>query len=75
MKTTMTLLTALALVGLTACGDKPQGMGGIRSDAAPYTGVGASKYAEPGWKQGDKTAWEQQLRARSQGQNDYSRAN
>jgi hypothetical protein len=75
MKTTMTLIAALALLGLTACGDKPQGLGGIKSDAAPHSGVGASQYAVPGWKQGDKTAWEQQLRARSLGQNDYAKAN
>jgi hypothetical protein len=75
MKTIMTLLAALALTTLTACGDKPQSLGGIKSDAAPHTGVGASQYAVPGWKQGDKTAWEQQLRARSLGQNDYARAN
>jgi hypothetical protein len=66
-------LTSLAL--LTACGEKPQSLGGVKSDAAPHTGVGASQYAVPGWKAGDKTAWEQQLRSRSQGQNDYSRAN
>lgn len=68
-------LTLVSLVMLTACGDKPQGMGGISSDAAPHTGVGASQYAVPGWKAGDKTAWEQQLRARSLGQNDYAKAN
>jgi hypothetical protein len=66
-------LTSLALLG--ACGEKPQSLGGVKSDAAPHTGVGSSQYAVPGWKAGDKTAWEQQLRARSQGQNDYSRAN
>jgi hypothetical protein len=32
-------------------------------------------YAAPGWKAGDKTSWEQSLRARAQyGQNDYTRA-
>ena len=66
-------LTSLALLG--ACGEKPQSLGGVKSDAAPHTGVGSSQYAAPGWKAGDKAAWEQQLRSRSQGQNDYSRAN
>jgi hypothetical protein len=68
-------ITFIAVVMLGACSEKPQSLGGIKSDAAPHTGVGASQYAVPGWKAGDKTAWEQQLRARSQGQNDYSRAN
>lgn len=68
-------LASVSLVVMTACGEKAQEMGGIASDAAPYTGVGASQYAVPGWKAGDKTAWEQQLRARSLGQNDYAKAN
>jgi transcription elongation factor len=74
MKTKLSL-ALVSLVMLTACGEKAQGMGGIASDAAPHTGVGASQYAVPGWKAGDKTAWEQQLRARSLGQNDYAKAN
>ncbi len=76
MKTVMTLgAAALALASLAACGEKPQSLGGVKSDAAPYSGVGASQYAVPGWRQGDKVAWEQQLRARSLGQNDYAKAN
>jgi transcription elongation factor len=74
MKTKL-FLAMVCLVMVTACSEKAQGMGGIASDAAPYTGVGASQYAVPGWKAGDKTAWEQQLRVRSLGQNDYARAN
>lgn len=67
-------LAAAAVWALTACGEKPQGMGGIRSDEAPHAGVGKSQYAQPGWTAGDKGSWEQQLKARAQyGQNDYSR--
>ncbi|NIC40468.1 hypothetical protein [Aquabacterium sp. A08] len=72
--TTAAALAAAALL-LTACGEKPQGMGGIKSDSPPSTGVGASQYAAPGWKAGDANGWQQQLRARAQyGQNEYSRA-
>lgn len=64
-------LTALAL---SACGDAPQTASGNKHDPAPYQGVGASQYAQGGWKVGDRTSWEQQLKARAQyGQNDYSR--
>ena len=57
-------------LGLPACGDKPQTLGGARQDAPPYVGTG-SPYVVPGWKQGDKASWEQQLRARTQiGQGD-----
>ncbi len=74
MKTKLSLML-VSFVMLSACGDKPQGLGGIKSDNAPHTGVGASQYAVPGWKAGDKTAWERQLRTRAQGQNDYAAAN
>jgi hypothetical protein len=64
-------LTALAV---SACGDAPQTASGIKQDQAPYQGVGASQYVQDGWKAGDRTSWEQQLKARAQyGQNDYSR--
>jgi hypothetical protein len=64
-------VAALALV--SACGEKPQSMGGVKSDVAPFQGV-SSPYAAPGWKAGDKTSWEQGLKARAQyTQNEYSR--
>ena len=48
-------------------------MGGVKSDVAPFQGVN-SQYAAPGWKAGDKTSWEQGLKARAQNtQNEYSR--
>lgn len=68
-----TLVAAVALVALTACGEKPQTGAGIRSDAPPYAGTG-SNFMQPGWKAGDKAAWEAQLKARQQyGQNEYTR--
>jgi hypothetical protein len=68
------VLAAVTLVTLSACGEKPQGMGGVKSDQAPHAGVGKSQYANKEWKPGDKSSWEQQLKARAQyGQNDYSR--
>lgn len=67
------LVSAMALT-LAACGEKPQGMGGIKQDAAPHTGVGKSQYIQGGWTAGDKGSWEQQLKSRAQyGQNDYTR--
>ncbi len=32
-------------------------------------------FSAPGWKPGDKTSWEQQLKTRTQSQNDYTRVN
>lgn len=70
------MLVGGALIGalaLSACGDKPQGMGGVKSDQPPYTGTGKA-YQQPGWKAGDQKSWESQLRARAQnGQNEYNK--
>ena len=69
----ITLTAVLALVGLSACTEKPQTGGGVTHDAAPYAGTG-SNFTQPGWKAGDKTSWEQQLKARQQySQNEYTR--
>ncbi len=65
--------TMVGLMALTGCGDKPQGMGGVKSDTAPYQGTGMA-YALPGWKAGDKTSWEQQLKTRAQAQDDHAKA-
>ena len=74
-KTLMTLSVVVAVVAVSACGEQPQEMGGTRSDAAPYAGVGKSQYKQPGWKVGDKASWEQQLKSRAQyGMNEYNRA-
>lgn len=73
---TLTSFAMAALLGLAACGDKPQEMNanGVKQDDAAFTGVGQSQYVQSGWKAGDKGSWEQQLKARAQyGQNDYQR--
>lgn len=73
MKKIMFIVAATALLG--ACGEKSQTIGGAKQDAAPYSGTGKA-YVVPGWKQGDKTSWESQLKARGQNsQNEYSKNN
>ena len=68
-----TLLICSVAICLTACGDKPQSAGGVKGDVAPYQGVD-NKFAAPGWNAGDKTSWEQALKARTQNtQNEYTR--
>jgi hypothetical protein len=64
------------LVAIAGCTEKPQTIGsGIKQDAQAFQGTGMP-YAVPGWKQGDKVSWEQQLKVRTQsGQNDYTRVN
>ncbi len=67
------LLAAMAVAGLTACGEKPQTGAAIRSDSPPYAGTG-SNFTQAGWTAGDKASWEAQLKARQlYGQNEYTR--
>ncbi len=76
MKRFFILVPLLAgLAGLAACGEKPQTMGGVKSDAAPFEGA-KNAFVAPGWKAGDKASWEQGLKARTQRtQNEYTRIN
>ena len=68
-------LAAAALLALSACSEKPQEtLGNFKADKDAYTGTGMA-YQAAGWKAGDKAAWEQQLRVRGQGQNEYVRIN
>lgn len=69
------LMTAVvaSLALLAACGEKPQTLSGVKGDVAAYQGV-ENQFAAPGWKAGDKTSWEQSLKARAQNtQNEYSK--
>ncbi|WP_428425273.1 hypothetical protein [Methylibium sp.] len=70
------LLGAVVVVlGLAACADKPQTAtaSSKKSDSKPWDGAEAA-YTAPGWKPGDRDSWEQQMRARNQQQNEYTRA-
>ncbi|CAM3708019.1 hypothetical protein [Polaromonas hydrogenivorans] len=63
----------VALAALSACGEKPQTLGGRKSDAAAFQGA-QNPFVAPGWKPGDKSSWEQGLKARMQNsQNEYSK--
>ncbi|WP_439126728.1 hypothetical protein [Ramlibacter humi] len=67
-------LIAIAAFALAACGEKPQ-TNRADHDTALYKGTG-TPFVAPGWKQGDRNSWEQQLKTRAQmGQNDYVKVN
>jgi hypothetical protein len=69
------LILVAAMATLVACGERPQALGLPKSDSPAYAGTG-STFTAPGWKAGDKAAWEQHLKVRQQNsQNDYSRMN
>lgn len=75
MKRSFNLVAAAAAVAaLAACGEKPQTLeSGVKVDSHAFQGTGMP-YASPGWKQGDKTSWEQHVKTRTQqGQNEYTK--
>ncbi len=68
----LTAVVLAASVLLVACTEKPQTT--VRkADVSPYAG-NTGTHTAAGWKAGDATSWEAQLKTRSQGQNEYSRA-
>jgi hypothetical protein len=72
MKKTIVVIWTFTM--LAACTERPQTISsGSGADAAAFQGTGMP-FAVPGWKQGDKGSWEQQLKVRTQmGQNDYNK--
>jgi hypothetical protein len=63
------------LAGLAACTERPQVAGTRIQGTAAYMGTGGSPYTAAGWKAGDATSWEEQMRTRTQaGQNEYVRS-
>ena len=72
LKTVVGLTCAAAL--LCACSEKPQTAQTRKSDSQPWAGAPGDPYVASGWKAGDQASWEQQMRNRAQGQNEYSRA-
>ena len=64
-----------ALAGLSACGESSQALGAkhVKADKPAYTG-GQAPYNAAGWNAGERASWEQQIRTRGQGQNEYSRS-
>ena len=73
MKTAFTLgLLATALL-MSACAEKAQTAATKKFDTKPWEGAQPA-FTAAGWKAGDQASWEEQLKTRSQGQNEYSRA-
>jgi hypothetical protein len=60
------------LAALAACSEKVQTATPRNVDQKAWQGVD-NPFAVPGWKAGDKTSWEADLRTRTQTQNEYNR--
>ncbi len=65
---------ALTALALASCAEKAQtASAGKKADTKSWE-LPQRDYAAEGWKGGDQTAWESQMRLRAQGQNEYSRS-
>jgi hypothetical protein len=68
------MIAAAALATLAACGERPQtGQAPVKKLDTPAAGGAQNAYVAPGWKVGDEASWEQQMKKRAQGQNEYAR--
>jgi hypothetical protein len=65
-----------AALALTACTEQPQTLEDRNSghDTAAFQGP-STAFTAAGWKPGDKTSWEAQLKTRTQNQNEYTKVN
>jgi hypothetical protein len=73
IKRALTICLAAAMgLALAGCGERAQTASGRKADSKASDGPG-SAYTAAGWKPGDAASWEQQMRTRSQGQNEYAR--
>ncbi len=72
-----TLMIVMSAAALAACGDRAQTQDAsvrkIDTPAWSNSSEANPAYAASGWKSGDKTAWESQLRKRSEAQDEYKR--
>lgn len=70
---TRILILGAAVLALAACGEKPQELAsGKKPDVPAWEGAN-NPYVAPGWKAGDKKAWEAQMKERNAGQNENVR--
>jgi hypothetical protein len=69
-------LICSSAVLLSACGELDQSQSAERHlpDTPAWKGAN-NAYVAKGWTPGDKTAWEKQIRARGQSQNEYVKTN
>jgi uncharacterized protein YceK len=66
------VVLATMVIVLSGCGETPQTASKRKADVQAWQGAHNAYNAE-GWKAGDQASWEQQMRSRAQGQNEYTR--
>ena len=75
-RVTIAAAAAFVMLAMVGCSERPQTMDASakKADAAPWahSDVANPAFAAAGWKGGDQAAWDAQIRARNQAQNDYA---
>lgn len=66
------IVLSMALTAV-ACSEKPQAATHRKADGHAFEGSVNTEFTAPGWKPGDATSWDLQMKTRSQNQNEYSR--
>ena len=65
-----------AVMGLAGCGEKNQSLPAtVKKTSTPAWNGARDEFVTPGWKPGDQTSWNQQMRVRAQTQNEYNKTN
>jgi|KBSSwiStaDraftv2_1062776.scaffolds.fasta_scaffold1763773_2 hypothetical protein len=65
----------IGAMALAACTERPQegAKSAKRADAQAWQGGGDPAFMAGDWRSGDRSAWESQLKARNEKQNEYAR--
>ncbi len=72
----LSIAALLAVLALSACGERDQTLAAGRHKSADQPWQGAKNgFVDPAWKPSDKASWEARLRQRAQTQNEYNRTN
>ena len=70
-KTMLALLVGALIIGISGCGDRPT----VIYKQGKYQGKPDTQPWDNEQFKGDRVAWENAMKARAQGENEYNRAN
>ena len=74
MRTVIVFTLAAAVLAVAGCAEHEQTAGGSKSDQPAYMGTDQPAFMAQGWKSGDRTSWQQELKVRAdRGQNEYAK--
>ncbi|KNZ31962.1 MAG: hypothetical protein AD742_14360 [Methylibium sp. NZG] len=72
MRSMVVCALACSTWALAACGEKPQEAATRKSDTQAWQ-ASSDTHRAAGWKDGDRSSWEAQMRVRASGQDEYAK--